>query len=235
VTAPANEVPVIRARRLCRTYTTGDTQVFALKDADVEVRRGEMVAIVGASGSGKTTLLAILGCLDQPSSGSYELEGQQVEKLDPTELAHVRNRSIGFVFQSFNLLERERADENAALPLRYAGWPKERRIARARELLVRVGLGDRLHHRPSELSGGQCQRLAIARALARDPHLILADEPTGNLDTHTGREILALFEELHEAGRTIVLVTHDERVAGRAERQIRMVDGRVVGTGVDYS
>jgi putative ABC transport system ATP-binding protein len=229
------DVPVIKANKLCRTYTTGGTQVYALKDADIEVRRGEMVAIVGASGSGKTTLLAILGCLDQPTSGSYELEGQPVEKLDPVGLARVRNRNIGFVFQSFNLLDRHRADDNAALPLRYAGWPKERRLERARELLGRVGLGDRIHHRPSELSGGQCQRLAIARALARDPHLLLADEPTGNLDSQTGREILALFEELHEAGRTIVLVTHDEHVAARAERQIRMVDGRVVESGRDFS
>ncbi len=220
--------PIIETRDLGRAYVQGASTVHALQGVDLQVGQGELVALVGASGSGKTTLLSILGCLDQPTSGSYLLEGRAVQELDPLELARVRNRRIGFVFQSFNLLERMQAHENVALPLRYAGWNEARRRARAQELLGRVGLEDRADHRPDQLSGGQCQRVAIARALACDPALILADEPTGNLDSRTGAEILALFGQLHGQGRTIVMVTHDEEVAARAQRRIRLADGRVV-------
>lgn len=219
--------PVIETVDLRRDYVLGDSVVQALRGVDIRVDRGEFVALTGASGSGKSTLLGILGCLDRPTGGTYRLEGVPVETLSPAGLARVRNAHIGFVFQGFNLLSRLRADENVALPLRYAGWPRDKRIARARELLGQVGLAARVDHRPTELSGGQCQRVAIARALATDPALILADEPTGNLDSHTGQEILALFEQLHGEGRTIVLVTHDEGVAHRAQRRIRIADGRV--------
>jgi ABC-type lipoprotein export system ATPase subunit len=197
--------PVIETVDLRRDYVLGDSVVQALRGVDIRVDRGEFVALTGASGSGKSTLLGILGCLDRPTGGTYRLEGVPVETLSPAGLARVRNAHIGFVFQGFNLLSRLRADENVALPLRYAGWPRDKRIARARELLGRVGLAARVDHRPTELSG----------------------EPTGNLDSHTGQEILALFEQLHGEGRTIVLVTHDEGVAHRAQRRIRIADGRV--------
>jgi putative ABC transport system ATP-binding protein len=183
---------------------------------------------VGASGSGKTTLLCLLGCLDSPTRGSYRLNGQAVEALSDQGLAQVRNQQIGFVFQSFNLLPRMRADENVALPLRYAGWTEARRLARARELLEMVGLGDRVRHTPNELSGGQSQRVAIARALASDPALLLADEPTGNLDSRSGAEILALFRRLHDEGRTVVMVTHDNEIAAEAQRRVRLEDGRII-------
>ena len=219
---------VIDATALVREYPMGAGTVRALDGVDLRVSPGEFVALVGSSGSGKSTLLGILGCLDSPTSGTYVLDGQRVEELDDAALARVRNRSIGFVFQSFNLLPRLRADENVALPLRYAGLSTADRLARARELLAQVGLGDRVDHTPAELSGGQCQRVAIARALATDPRLILADEPTGNLDTRTGEEILGLFRRLHAEGRTIVMVTHDDEVAGTADRRVRLADGRVV-------
>ncbi len=206
----------------------GEGTVRALAGVDLQVAQGEFVALVGASGSGKSTLLGILGCLDSPSSGTYRLDGQAVEDLDAASLAKVRNRRIGFVFQAFNLLPRLRADENVALPLRYAGLPTAQRLVRARAVLEQVGLGDRVHHTPAELSGGQCQRVAIARALATDPRLLLADEPTGNLDSRTGEEILGLFRTLHAGGRTIVMVTHDEAVAANADRQVRLADGLVV-------
>ncbi len=220
--------PVIETRGLARAYPMGNTVVHALRDVDLTVVPGEFVALVGTSGSGKTTLLSLLGCLDVPSSGSYRLDGVEVAGLTADALAAVRNRRIGFVFQSFNLLEGLRADENVALPLRYAGVPRAERLARAQKLLARVGLGDRAHHRPDELSGGQRQRVAVARALIADPALILADEPTGNLDQASGAAILELFQQLHRDGRTVVLVTHDERVAASAGRRIRMEDGRVV-------
>jgi len=218
---------VIEASGLQRRYG-GPDGLLALKGADLVVERGEFVALVGTSGSGKSTLLQLLGCLDRPSAGSLHIEGEEVSQLSDEALARVRNQRLGFVFQSFHLLPRLRADANVALPLRYAGTPKVERLTRARELLERVGLGDRLHHRPSELSGGQCQRVAIARALATDPPLILADEPTGNLDTTSGAEVLALFRELHEAGRTIVMVTHDPEVAALADRRVHLEDGHIV-------
>jgi ABC-type lipoprotein export system ATPase subunit len=220
--------PVIDATDLQRVFRVGSDLVRALDGVSLRVDRGELVALVGASGSGKSTLLNLLGCLDRPDGGSYRLNGAEVAKLDDEALARVRNRDLGFVFQAFNLLPRLRADENVALPLRYAGWPEARRLARARELLERVGLGARVAHLPSELSGGQAQRVAIARALAADPALILADEPTGNLDSRSGADILALFRELHAEGRTVVIVTHDAHVAATADRQVRMADGRVV-------
>jgi len=218
---------VIEAKGLQRRYG-GPDGLLALKGADLVVEHGEFVALVGTSGSGKSTLLQLLGCLDRPSAGSLHIEGEEVSQLSDEALARVRNQRLGFVFQSFHLLPRLRADANVALPLRYAGTPKVERLARARELLERVGLGDRLHHRPSELSGGQCQRVAIARALATDPPLILADEPTGNLDTTSGAEVLALFRELHDAGRTIVMVTHDPEVAALADRRVHLEDGHIV-------
>jgi len=219
---------VIDAKDLVREYPMGEGTVRALAGVDLRVAEGEFVALVGSSGSGKSTLLGILGCLDSPTAGTYLLDGQAVEHLDETALARVRNRRIGFVFQSFNLLPRLRADENVALPLRYAGLAKSERLARAREILDQVGLGDRVDHTPMELSGGQCQRVAIARALATDPRLILADEPTGNLDSKTGDEILGLFRSLHGQGRTIVMVTHDDAVAATADRRVSLADGRVV-------
>lgn len=219
---------IIEARDLVREYPMGKGVVRALDGVDLDVARGEFVALVGASGSGKSTLLSVLGCLDPLASGRYRLDGEDVSRLSPSDLADVRNRKIGFVFQSFHLLDSMRADENVALPLRYAGVPKAERTARAREVLARVGLHDRVDHRPSELSGGQRQRVAIARALVTSPALLLADEPTGNLDRASGEAVLALIDELHQEGRTIVLVTHDEAVAARADRRVRIADGRIV-------
>ena len=211
----------------------GAAVVRALDGVDLTIGEGELVALLGASGSGKTTLLSLLGCLDQPTAGSYRLAGTEVASLSADGLAEVRNKQIGFVFQAFNLLEGLRADENVALPLRYAGVPRGERLARAARMLERVGLGERITHRPSELSGGQRQRVAIARALVNDPAVVLADEPTGNLDRASGAAILELFLELHREGRTIVIVTHDEAVARLAERRVRLEDGRIVSDGVD--
>jgi len=219
--------PVLEAVGLQRRYG-GAGGVLALAGADLTVYPGQFVALVGTSGSGKSTLLQLLGCLDRPDAGSLKIEGEEVSTLSDEALAKVRNQRIGFVFQSFHLLPRLRADQNVALPLRYGGVPERVRLARARELLERVGLGDRAHHLPSELSGGQCQRVAVARALAADPPLLLADEPTGNLDTRSGDDVLALFRELHAAGRTIVMVTHDPAVAALADRRIHLEDGHIV-------
>ena len=219
--------PVIDAVGLVRQYHTGGTIIRALNGVDLTVDRGEFVALVGTSGSGKSTLLSILGCLDQPTEGGYRLNGVAVEALDAELLAQVRNQQIGFVFQSFNLLNRMTAVENVALPLRYAAISRAERQARAEVMLARVGLADRMHHTPVELSGGQCQRVAIARALITDPALILADEPTGNLDTHSGAEILSIFRALHAEGRTVVMVTHDEHIAATASRQVRLSDGQI--------
>jgi putative ABC transport system ATP-binding protein len=217
---------MIETRDLRKTYLFGETRVHALDGVTIRIAAGEMVAVTGPSGSGKSTLMHILGCLDTPDTGEYLLEGEDVASLSPNRLAQVRNRRIGFVFQSFNLLPRVSALENVELPLLYAGRGDARAVAR--DALAMVGLGDRLHYDPSRLSGGQRQRVAIARAMVNDPAIILADEPTGNLDSRTGLEIMDLFGELHRTGRTIILVTHDPRVAGFCSRQIRFCDGRVV-------
>ncbi len=220
--------PLLAVSSLVRAYRAGGVEVRALDGVSLTVQRGEFVALVGPSGSGKSTLLTVLGGLERPDAGSYLFDGVAVDTLNDAGLAHLRNRRIGFVFQSFHLLPLLRADENVALPLRYAGWPTVKRLSRARELLAQVGLGDRAHHTPAELSGGQCQRVAIARALATDPDLICADEPTGNLDSRSGADVLALIRDLHAAGRTIVMVTHDATVAAAASRRVRLEDGRIV-------
>src|SRR6478736_2170875 len=206
----------------------GRLEVPALADVSLEVLQGEFVAIVGPSGSGKTTMMNILGCLDRPTSGGYSLDGTAVAELDDDSLARVRSRSIGFVFQSYNLLPRTTALDNVATPLLYQGVSRRDRAARAKATLERLGMGDRLDHEPTELSGGQQQRVAVARALVTEPALILADEPTGNLDSHAGAEVMDLLHELNAAGRTIVLITHDPAIAQAAGRQIHLLDGRVV-------
>jgi putative ABC transport system ATP-binding protein len=225
---PAADPPLIRTERLVRRYRMGRETVDALRGVDLEIRRGEYAAIIGPSGSGKSTLMNILGCLDTPDEGSYWLNGQLVSAMRDAQLAHVRNREIGFVFQSFALLPRASALQNVEVPLLYARVPRRVRVQRAAEALERVGLTDRARHRPAELSGGQRQRVAIARALVTQPSLLLADEPTGNLDTATGEEILALFDELHRAGNTVIVVTHEADVAARAARTLRVLDGRIV-------
>jgi putative ABC transport system ATP-binding protein len=219
--------PVIRLAGITRTYDLGHVEVHALADVDLEVADGEFVAVLGPSGSGKTTLMNIIGCLDRPTSGRYELAGTDVESLDDDGLARLRSRTIGFVFQSYNLLPRTSALENVAAPLLYQGVGRRERHERARTALERLGLGDRLAHEPSELSGGQQQRVAIARAIVTNPALILADEPTGNLDTTSGDDVMALLRELHDSGRTVVLITHDADVAAHADRQLHVRDGRV--------
>jgi len=221
--------PLIAARGLTKTYRLGQVDVAALRGVDADVAAGEFVAIVGPSGSGKSTLMHILGCLDTPTSGRYELDGEEVAGLTGARLARVRNRKIGFVFQTFNLMPRLNVEENVALPLKYRGGvPRAERRARARAVLERLGLGHRTGHRPDELSGGERQRVAIARALVGAPTILMADEPTGNLDSGAGGEVLRTFEELHAGGHTVVLVTHDADVAARAQRTIHIADGRVV-------
>jgi len=220
--------PLIRTERLARRYRMGRETVAALRGVDLVVERGEYAAITGPSGSGKSTLMNVLGCLDTPDEGRYWLNGQLVSDMHERQLARVRNHEIGFVFQSFALLPRATALQNVELPLVYARMPRRDRGRRAAEALARVGLGDRAKHRPAELSGGQRQRVAIARALVTNPSLLLADEPTGNLDTATGEEILALFDELHRAGNTVIVVTHEAEVAARARRTLRVLDGRIV-------
>lgn len=219
---------IISMRNLTKVYTIGETRVPALRGISLEVQRNEFIAIMGPSGSGKSTLMNLIGCLDHPTSGDYWLVGEPVNKMNAYELANVRNRRIGFVFQVFNLLPRTTALGNVALPLVYAGLPKEEREHRAYELLKLVGLGNRASHRPSQLSGGQQQRIAIARALVNNPSLLLADEPTGNLDSRTGAEIMATFQALHQRGLTIVLVTHDLKMAAYSQRQVELYDGRII-------
>jgi putative ABC transport system ATP-binding protein len=219
--------PVIEMRGIGRIYSSGRLEVQALVDVDLDVADGDFLAIVGPSGSGKSTLMNLLGCLDRPTSGTYRLAGTDVATLPDDELARVRNRTIGFVFQSFNLLPRTTALENVAMPLLYAGVRRTERNRRAHEALARLGLEDRLSHEPSELSGGQQQRVAIARALVTQPAIILADEPTGNLDSASGADVLKLLHELNDAGTTIVLITHDSDVAVAARRSVHVLDGRV--------
>jgi putative ABC transport system ATP-binding protein len=218
---------VIRTEALAKVYQMGAEEVHALRGIDVEIRKGEYVAIMGPSGSGKSTLMNLIGCLDSPSSGRYWLAGRLVSELDDDELAYIRNKEIGFVFQTFNLLPRATALHNVELPLIYNGTPSEERIERAKEALERVDLVPRMHHKPNELSGGQRQRVAIARALVNNPSIVLADEPTGNLDSKTGEEIMNLFENLHEQGNTIILVTHEMDIAQHAHRVIFIRDGKI--------
>ena len=210
-----------------RTFAMDRLEVRALQDVSLEVQQGEFVAIVGPSGSGKSTMMNIVGCLDRPSAGVYRLAGTPVAELDDNGLARLRSRTIGFVFQSYNLLPRTSALDNVATPLLYQGVGRRQRVARATAALERLGLGDRLHHEPSELSGGQQQRVAVARAIVTDPALVLADEPTGNLDSASGQDVLAVLRELHATGRTIVLITHDAEVAAAAGRQVHIRDGRI--------
>jgi putative ABC transport system ATP-binding protein len=218
---------LIQLDAVTRTFSMGSVDIQALSEIDLEIERNAYIAVTGPSGSGKSTLLNILGCLDRPSSGQFCLEGRNVSRLTDNELSRVRNGFVGFIFQTFNLLPRATALSNVETPLIYAGVRSRERRRRAIDALTRVGLGDRLQHHPSELSGGQRQRVAIARALVNEPSLVLADEPTGNLDSATGDEIMALLDDLHEAGNTILLVTHEDHVADHAERRIRMRDGRI--------
>lgn len=220
--------PLLQAERISKIYTTGKTQVPALRDLSLTIDHGEFVAIMGPSGSGKTTCMQILGCLDRPSSGTYRFQGEDAGQIADDRLAQIRNREIGFVFQSFNLLPRTTALENVELPLVYAGWDKEKRLERAKTLLKGVGLEQRILHKTTELSGGEMQRVAIARALANSPSLILADEPTGALDSNTGELVLDTFTKLNASGIAVILVTHDEQVAAHAKRIIRFQDGRLV-------
>jgi putative ABC transport system ATP-binding protein len=218
---------LIETSDLWKTYTMGDEEIHALRGVSIQIDKGEYVAIMGPSGSGKSTLMNLIGCLDTPSRGTYLLNGKEVSRMNDNELARIRNEEIGFVFQTFNLLPRATALHNVELPLVYAGVPGKERIERAKMALEKVELGPRMAHKPNELSGGQRQRVAIARALVNNPSILLADEPTGNLDSKTGVEIMALFARLHEAGNTIVLVTHEADVAAHARRQILIRDGQV--------
>ncbi|MGY8887623.1 MAG: ABC transporter ATP-binding protein [Flavobacteriales bacterium] len=219
--------PIIQAKNLTKHYTVGSTIVRALDGLDIDIDKGSYIALMGPSGSGKSTLMNILGCLDTPSSGAYFLNDKDVSEVDDDLLAGIRNKEIGFIFQTFNLLPRYTALENVALPMIYAGIPKKERLARATEVLEKVGLGDRVTHKPNELSGGQRQRVAVARALVMNPSIIFADEPTGNLDSKTSEGIMQLFDEIHQDGNTLIVVTHEEEVAARAQKIIRLRDGKL--------
>ena len=219
--------PIIQAKNLTKHYTVGSTIVKALDGLDIDIDKGSYIALMGPSGSGKSTLMNILGCLDTPSSGAYFLNDKDVSEVDDDLLAGIRNKEIGFIFQTFNLLPRYTALENVALPMIYAGIPKKERLARATEVLEKVGLGDRVTHKPNELSGGQRQRVAVARALVMSPSIIFADEPTGNLDSKTSEGIMQLFDEIHQDGNTLIVVTHEEEVAARAQKIIRLRDGKL--------
>jgi len=223
----SNPQPILKLRGITRDFKLGSQTVHVLKGIDLDIFKNQYVALMGPSGSGKSTLMNLLGCLDTPTAGSYELNGNDVSVMGDNELAEIRNHEIGFVFQTFNLLPRSTALENVALPLVYAGLGKEEREARAAEVLGQVGLADRMDHRPNQLSGGQRQRVAVARALVNNPALILADEPTGNLDSKTSIEIMKLFDDIQAAGNTVVLVTHEEDIAQHAKRVIRLVDGQI--------
>ena len=225
--APAPDGSLIQIRDVRKVYVMGAMEVHALDGVSVDIGRGEYVAVMGPSGSGKSTLMNVIGCLDTPTSGSYRLRGTEIREREDDELARIRNQEIGFIFQTFNLLPRADALHNVELPLIYSGTPAKERRERAREMLELTGLGDRMHHKPNELSGGQRQRVAIARALVNRPSIVLADEPTGNLDSKTGVEIMALLADIHRRGNTLILVTHEEDIAANARRVLRMRDGLI--------
>lgn len=218
---------LVEIRDMCKIYNPGENEVRALDNVSVTIEEGEFVAIIGQSGSGKSTLMNMLGCLDVPSSGTYKLHGQRVSELDDDELSDIRNREIGFIFQGFNLIPNLTALENVELPLIYRGVSRSKRLELARVALEKVGLGHRMEHKPAEMSGGQQQRVAIARAIAQAPPVILADEPTGNLDSHSTQEILGILKELHGEGRTVILITHDNEIAAQAKRVIKIKDGQI--------
>ena len=219
---------LISLKNIYKIYNVGGEEVRALDGVDLSINNNEYLSIMGPSGSGKSTMMNMIGCLDSPSSGLYEFEGEKVHIMDDSQLASIRNRKIGFVFQTFNLLPKASALHNVEIPLVYANIKKEKRIEMASKALISVGLGDRMHHRPNELSGGQRQRVAIARALVNEPSIILADEPTGNLDSKSGHEIMKIFDELHRSGNTIILVTHEDDIAKYSNRIVRLLDGKIV-------
>ena len=218
---------IVAIENLCKVYQLGSLELFALRDLDLSIEQGEYVAIMGPSGSGKSTLLNVLGCLDRPTSGTYQIGGEDVSKLDDDELSKIRGSRIGFVFESYNLIAQLNVIENIEVPMFYKGFSEHDSAERARELAAIVGLGDRIKHRPSELSGGQQQRVAIARALANKPLIILADEPTGNLDSESGADIMNILGDLHKRGTTLIIVTHDDHVAARTKRSVHLLDGRI--------
>jgi len=226
---------LIKITGIKRDFILGNETVYVLKGIDLEINKGEYVALMGPSGSGKSTLMNLLGCLDTPTSGTYILNGKDVSKMHDDELAEIRNKEIGFVFQTFNLLPRTTALDNVALPMIYAGYSKSDRIVRAKEVLSQVNLADRMDHQPNQLSGGQRQRVAIARAMVNNPSIILADEPTGNLDSKTSIEIMKLFDDIHAAGNTVILVTHEEEIAAYAHRVIRLRDGIIESDSITHA